>query len=184
MITYRGINIYLKDNKSHAVLRDLMQIHKTQCPGATFAYIASDSLLPGLTLWENLHIVSGGMNWQEVLGSASKEEQSLMRLIKNPSVLTSEAHSWERFIISLLKGLKTRGNLLINMEEDELTPMMVQLFKKVFVLIKRNIIIASKAESIWLDCCTRIYSKKDYAIHIEELLNPDQVEELWLKKTA
>lgn len=183
MVTYRGINIYLKDNKSHAVLRDLMQIHKTQWSSGPFAFIASDSLLPNLSLWENLHIVSGGQNWQDALASASLEEQSLMRLIKNPNILTSQAHGWEKFIISLLKGLKTRGNLLIDINEDELTPMMVQLFKKIFIRLKRNIIIASGSVSVWLDCSTRIYSKKDYAIHIEEL-DPELVEKHWSAKAS
>jgi len=178
MLTYRGINIYLKDNCSHSVLRDLMQIHKTQCPRGPFAFIASDALLPNLSLWENLHIVSGGLNWQDVLTSAGREEQSLMRLIKNPNIITAEAHNWERFIISLLKGLKTRGNLLIDMREDELNPMMVQLFKKIFVRLQRNIIIASDTVSLWLDCSTRIYSKKDFIIHVEEL-NPELVRKHW-----
>ncbi|HLW55888.1 MAG TPA: hypothetical protein VKY27_00800 [Bacteriovoracaceae bacterium] len=178
MVTYRGINIYLKDNQSYSVLRDLMQIHKTQCPKGPFAFIASDSLLPNLSLWENLHIVTGGLNWQEVLSSAGREEQSLMRLIKNPNLPTSEAHNWEKFIISLLKGLKTRGNLLIDMREEELNPMMVQLFKKIFVRVQRNIIIASESASLWLDCSHRIYSKKDYEIHVEEL-NPELVKKHW-----
>lgn len=178
MVTYRGIHIYLKGNRSYSVLRDLMQIHKTQYQQGPFAFIASDSLLPDLSLWENLHIVSGGLNWQEVLSSASREEQSLMRLIKNPNLPTSEAHNWERFIISLLKGLKTRGNLLIDMKEEELNPMMVQLFKKIFVRLHRNIIIASDTSSLWLDCSSRIYSKKDFTIHVEEL-NPDLVKKHW-----
>lgn len=177
-MTYRGINIYLKDNQSHSVLRDLMQIHKTQCPSGPFAFIASESLLPNISLWENLHIVSGGKSWQEILMSASREEQSLMRLIKNPNILTKEAHNWERFIISLLKGLKTRGNLLIDMKEEELNPMMVQLFKNIFVRLKRDIIIASDTVSLWLDCSTRIYSKKDFTIHVEEL-DMDLVKKHW-----
>lgn len=169
MVTYRGIHIYLKDNQSHSILRDLMQIHKTQCPRGPFAFIASDSLLPHLSLWENFQLVSGGHNWQEVLSSSTKEEQALMRLIKNPNLMTNEAHPWEQFIISLLKGLKTKGNLLIDMKEEELSPMMVQLFKKIFIQSKRNIIIASQCSSVWLDCSSRIYYKKDYTIHIEEL---------------
>lgn len=169
MITYRGINIYLKENPTHNVLRDLMQIHKTQCSPGSFSFIASESLLPNLTLWENLQMVSGGMSWQEILSSSSREEQSLMRLIKNPSTPTTEAHNWEKFIISLLKGMKSKGNLLIDMKENELNPMMVQLFKRVFVRLGRNIIIASDSISLWLDCSSRIYSKKDYKIIVEEL---------------
>lgn len=169
MPTYRGISVYLKENPNHSILRDLMQIHKTQCPRGPFAFIASDSLLPSLSLWENLKLATNGDTWTEILASSGPEEQALMRLIKNPETLSSDAQPWEKFIISLLKGLKTRGNLLIDMKEDELTPLMVSLLKRMFVRIERDIILATSFTSLWLDCSQKIYSKKDYQIHIEEL---------------
>lgn len=169
MVTYRGISIFLKENPNHSVLRDLMQIHKTQCPRGPFAFIASDSLLPNLSLWENLKLATNGDTWSEILKSSGPEEQALMRLIKNPDTLSSEAQPWERFIISMIKGLKSKGNLLIDMKEDELTPLMVNLLKKMFVRIERDIILASQITSLWLDCSQRIYSKKEFKILIEEL---------------
>lgn len=156
-----------------------MQIHKTQNSSINFAFIASSSLLPHLSLWENLQMVAGGQNWQEILNTASREEQSLMRLIKNPALSTSDALPWERFIISLLKGVKSKGNLLIDMNENELSPLIVQLFKRVFVKLNRDIIIASESVSIWLDCSSRIYSKKDYKFIIEEL-DVELVEKHWV----
>lgn len=179
MVTYRGISIYLKENPNHSVLRDLMQIHKTQCPRGPFAFIASDSLLPGLTLWENLKLATNGDTWAEILNTSGTEVSALMRLIKNPDTLSSSAQPWERFIISLVKGLKSKGNLLIDMKEDELTPLMVMLLKRMFVRIERDIILASQISSLWLDCSHRIYSKKEYKIHIEEL-NCELVSKHWV----
>jgi ABC-type branched-subunit amino acid transport system ATPase component len=170
-----GIAIYTKERKDQQVLKDLLQLLRSQSPSksASFAYIqAEDSLLPTLSLWENLQIVTGGTTWREFSQSVDEEWKPLINLITNPDQLTQSSMPWEKFTISLLKGLlASNQNLLIDMNEELLPPLMIQNFKKIFLKAtdSRQIYLASAQTAVWLDCAHSIVSRKSFEFIVEKL---------------
>jgi ABC-type branched-subunit amino acid transport system ATPase component len=180
-----GLQLYHKDRKDLQVLKDLLQLLKSHSKGkiVSFAYIeAQTSLIPTLTLWENLQLVTGGKSWKEFEATAIPDCAALFRLLKNPDTLAQSAEAWEKFCISLLKGILSPGkNLLVDMNEDLFSPLLVQNFKKTFLSLasERNIYLASATSGLWLDCAHSIVVKNQYEFCIEEL-NQDLLKRHWV----
>ena len=180
-----GIAIYKKDRKEQQVLKDLLQLLRSQSPkkSVSFAYIeAEGSLLPNLTLWENLQIATGGTCWNEFSRHVGEDWKPLIQLIKNPDQLTLDSLPWEKFTVSLLKGLLAiNQSLLIDMNEELIPPLMIQNFKKIFLKATdhRQIILASAQSAIWLDCAHSLVSRKSYEF-ITEKLDSDGIKRHWV----
>jgi hypothetical protein len=180
-----GIAIYKKDRRDQQVLKDLLQLLRSHSPSkaVSFAYIEAEaSLLPNISLWENLQIATGGTSWREFSQSVADEWKPLIQLIRNPDQLTLESLPWEKFTISLLKGLLvTNQNLLIDINEELLPPLMIQNFKKIFLKAtdSRQIFLASAQTAIWLDCAHSVVSRKSYEFIIEKL-DADRIKRHWV----
>jgi ABC-type branched-subunit amino acid transport system ATPase component len=170
-----GIQLYQKERKDYHVLKDLLQLLKSQTKGknVSFAYVeANTSLIPDLTLWENLQIVTGGTSWEEAEATLKPEYAALFRLIRNPDTMSQEVEAWERFCLSLLKGiLSPAHSLLVDMDEDLFSPLMVQNFKKTFLSLasERKIYLASATSALWLDCAHSIVTRSNFEFVTEEL---------------
>jgi ABC-type branched-subunit amino acid transport system ATPase component len=180
-----GIAIYTKEKKDQQVLKDLLQLLRSHSPSksVSFAYVeAEGSLLPNLSLWENLQIATGGTSWREFSQSVDEEWKPLIQLIRNPDQLTLNSMPWEKFTISLLKGLLVSNqNLLIDMNEELLPPLMIQNFKKIFLKAtdSRQIFLASAQTAVWLDCAHCIVGRKGYEF-VTEKLDSDRIKRHWV----
>jgi hypothetical protein len=180
-----GIAIYTKEKKDQQVLKDLLQLLRSQSASksVSFAYIeAEGSLLPNLSLWENLQIVTGGTTWREFSMSVSDEWRPLVQLIRNPDQLSMNSLPWEKFTISLLKGLLVSNqSLLIDMNEELLPPLMIQNFKKIFLKATdhRQIYLASAQTAVWLDCANSVVSRKSYEFIVEKL-DSERIKRHWV----
>lgn len=170
-----GIYLYKKEAQDRKALKDLLQLLRTNNPGKghSFSYIeAETSLHPHLSLWENLQIEIGPSNFKELESTLKPECLALLNLIKKPHQLTETADVWEKFMTSLLKGMmNTSQNLLIDMNEELLSPFMIQNFKKSIVEATKDktIYLATNHTSLWLDCAHTIVSRKEYAFEIQTL---------------
>jgi len=168
-----GLFIYNKDKKDQNVLKDLLQLVRTHHVRkfVTFAYVeAHTSLIPHLSLWENLQIVIGGETWKDTCKSIDAEWMPLINLIKNPHLSTEKAAAWEKFIISLVKGLVTPSKtLLIDFNEDLMSPLMIQNFKKVFLKAceQKTIYLATASTSLWLDCAYCLVTRNNFEFEME-----------------
>lgn len=180
-----GLYLFHKERKDLHVLKELLQFLKTNCRGraASFAYVeAQTSLIPNLSLWENLQMVVGCHNWMEFMQALSPQWQPLARLLRDTDRLASSAEVWEKFCISLLKGLHGPGNnLLVDMNEDLLSPLMVQNFKKTLISTAkdRHIYLATANTSLWLDCAHTLVTRKDYEF-VSETLDHEKVKLHWV----
>lgn len=170
-----GIWLYQKDRKDQHVLKDLLQLLKSSMPQKTvyFSYVeASSSLIPSLSLWENLQIEVGHSSWREVSELLRPEWAVLMNIIRNPNIKTQKAQDWEKFTICLLKGLMSpHKNLLIDVNEDLLPTFMLHNFKKILINSHQDkqIYLASANSSAWLDCAHSLIIKNNYEFKIEKL---------------
>lgn len=178
-----GLTLFQKQRKDSQVLKDLLQLLKTQARGkaAPFAYVeAENSLLPHLTLWENLQLVTGQGSWREYQQSVRPEYRPLVNLITRPEALAREAEHWEKFTVSLLKGLMSTGHLLVDMNEDLLSPLIIQNFKKTLISVahERQIYLASAVSGLWLDCAHSLVCRQDY-VFVTSPLNAALVKRHW-----
>lgn len=170
-----GLYLYRKEMPDLTVLKDLLQFLRTnsRSAGNSFSYIeAKTSLHPHLTLWENLQLEVGTRSWNEFQQELKPEWLSLIKLIKDPHRKTSEAQTWECFMVSLLKGLLIPSqNLLIDMNEDLLSPFMIQQFKKCVLLAtkEKTVYLATANSSLWMDCAHTMVSRKEYKFEILDL---------------
>lgn len=171
-----GMCLYRKEKKDALVLKELLQFLRTKFPGRTssFAYVeAGSSLLPGLSLWENLKLETGGSDWSDFRRDLKSEWTPLVYLLKRPEIFVNEAQDWEKFTISLLKGvLGPSRHILIDMNEDILSPFMIQVMKKACCLAAgedKHITLASASSGLWLDCAHSMVSRKGYEFITEEL---------------
>jgi ABC-type uncharacterized transport system ATPase subunit len=170
-----GIYLFSKERQGQHVLKDLLQFLKSLAPGkpASFAYVeAQTSLIPDLSLWENLHLEAGGGSWLETAEGAAPEVQQLMRLVLNPEKVAQEAESWERFSVSLMKAvLMPAPNVIIDMNEELLSPLLIQNLKQTLLKISANkrIFFASARPALWLDCSHSMVVRKDYQFEIQPL---------------
>lgn len=171
-----GLCLYQKEKKDSLVLKDLLQLLRTQRPGkaSSFAYVeAGSSLLPGLSLWENLKLEAGGTEWNEFKHQVKPEWKPLVTLLSRPEIYVEQADAWEKFAISLLKGvLGPARHLLIDMNEDLLSPFMIQVLKKVCCMAAnqdKEIFLASASSSLWLDCAHSLIVRRGFHFVTEEL---------------
>lgn len=180
-----GLYLFKKNSTGQIVLKDLLQFMRTVSPAqsSSFSYIeASTSLHPHLTLWENLQLETGTSNWNDFVGSLNPECSALVNLIRNPGVKCQEAEIWERFLVSLIKGLSNPSrNLLVDMNEDLLSPFLIQNFKKNILssLDNKNVILASAKTSLWLDCAHSLVERKEYKFDITELAS-EEIRKHWI----
>lgn len=180
-----GLHIFQKERRDDQSLKTMLQLIKSQGPGRSlsFAYVDGQTpLIPHISLWENLQLVVGGSNWKEFEQNVSPEFKHLLALISNPDIPAQKAESWEIFIISLLKALLSPcKTIIIDMNEDLLSPLMVMNFKKVFIqaALDRQVYLASAAPSIWLDCAMTLIQKINYQFSIQNL-NSEEVKRHWV----
>jgi len=171
---FNGFYLFPKAQGTDTALKEMLQFLKTNSPGRNlqFAYVeAETSLIPHLTLWENLHIVFGGSSWEESIMEL-KEQQHLINLIKDPSVVASAATAWERLTISLIKAtLLQAQHILVDINESIHSPLNVFNFKKILTTIsqQKNVYIATSNISLWLDSSHSLVKRKGYEFEIEIL---------------
>lgn len=171
-----GLCLYQKEKKEVLVLKDLLHLLRTHRPGkaSSFAYVeAGSSLLPGLSLWENLKLEAGGSDWGDFKQIIKPEWLPLVNLLKRPDQNVGEADAWEKFAFSLLKGvLGPSRHLLIDVNEDLLSPFMIQIMKRACCIAAnedKQIYLASASSSLWLDCAHSLIVRKGFDFVTEEL---------------
>jgi hypothetical protein len=170
-----GLYLYKKSSKERTALNDLLQFLRTIAPGEgrSFSYIeASHSLHPELSLWENLQLELGFGNWREFGMSLKPEQQALLRLLEDPNKKVHLSEQWEKLLISLLKALANPSrNLLIDMNEDVLSPFLIQNIKRTILNSagSKTVYLASANTSLWLDCAHSIVDRHHYQFIVESL---------------
>lgn len=171
-----GLCLYQKDKKDGIVLKDLLQLLRTVKPerASSFAYVAAESsLLPNLSLWENLKLETSGQDWSDFKKTVKPEWMSLVNLLSRPNVTIAEADAWEKFSVSLLKGVMGPSrHLLIDMNEDLLSPFMIQLMKKALTLASgedKQLYLATASSGLWLDCAHSLVTRKGFQFYTENL---------------
>lgn len=179
-----GVYLFKKKSAEHTVLKELLQFLRTVTPSqsSSFSYIeASTSLHPNLSLWENFQLETGASNWKEFQQSLSPECAALVNLLKEPAVKCKDAEVWEKFLVSLVKGMiGPSRNLLIDMNEDKLSPFIIQHFKRSVLSSVQNktVFIASANTSLWLDCAHSLVDRRDYEFQIENL--SQEIKKHWI----
>jgi hypothetical protein len=162
--------------ESHAiVLKEMLQFLKSQHRGrnTAFTFVESESsLIPHLTLWENLHVVSGSSSWKEFSSQLEADWLPLVNLIQQPNCKACEAGPWERLTISLLKAAWTQTpHILVDMNEELHSPFNLMIFKKMLMNLaqQKNVYIASTNTSLWLDSIHSLVTREGYEFKIVEL---------------
>ena len=170
-----GLYLYKKQSLTQPALKDLLQFLKTVAPAQanSFSFVEGEtSLHPHLSLWENLQLETGAGCLRELQGTLNSEYQALVNLLQGPAIPCREAQTWERFLVSLLKGLISPSrNLLIDMNEELLSPHLIQSFKRNVLLgaSKKTVFLASANTSLWLDCAHSLVDRKEYRFEVETL---------------
>lgn len=183
MSSQSGFYLYQKQEGDFHVLKDLLHLMKFSTPkrGQFFYVEGENSLLPHLTLIENLQLVAPFESWRDFVGLLNPEYRSLVNLIQKPGRLASEAETWEKFLVCLLKGLVSPSeHFLINMNEEGLSPFMVKKFKETLILLstKKTVFLATKHTSLWLDCAHSLVRRNDFKFEVE-VLNAQLVKKHW-----
>lgn len=170
-----GLYLFKKETPNAKALKELLQFLRSTAPGKShsFSYIeAENSLHPQLSLWENLQLETGFATWKEFQQTLKPEWSSLVNLLRRPELKSDHAETWEKFIVSLLKGLLTpTQNLLIDMNEEVLSPLLIQNFKKSILEAtkEKSVFLATSHSSLWLDCAHTLVDRKDYKFEIQSL---------------
>ena len=180
-----GLYLYKKESQDSKVLKDLLQFLKTNSRGSShsFSYIeAETSLHPHISLFDNLQIELGPSNWKDFHQTLKPEFASLVNLLKNPEMMTKDAEDWEKFIVSLIKGLMTpTQNLLIDMNENVLSPFMIQNLKKSILgsTKDKTVYLASANSSLWLDCAHTVVDRKEYKFEVQKF-DSENIRKYWV----
>jgi len=174
----KGIYLYKKNNKNQLVLKELIQLLKSQYSDKTlhFSYIESESsLLPKLSLWENLQLVTGSSHWREFCQHLSKNLFPLLNMIKDIDKKSGEASSDDKLIVSLITSFYRPGSLLIDINEDLLAIKTIQEIKRILLSeeMKRPIFMATANSGLWLDSAHTLVEKK--GVFFECTLLDDQL---------
>lgn len=179
-----GLSLFTKDQQNSKVLKDLLQYLKTASRGTghSFSYIeAETSLHPNLSLWENIQVEIGSSSLRDFQNSLKPELSALLNLIQNPDMKTSDAEVWEKFIISLVKGIIAPSqNLLIDLNEDLLSPMLIQQFKRCILEAtkEKQVLLASSHSSLWLDCAHTLVTRSGFKFETK-ILDSDKIKKHW-----
>lgn len=170
-----GLYLFSKARTDQCVLKELLQFLRVQSPGKSvnFAYVeAGSSLIPHLTLWENLHVVVGGQTWRDFVAGLNPDWKSLASLITHPDSFVSEATAWECLITGLLKALIMNSpNILVDMNEELHSSLNLQNFKKILQNLTsgREIFLATSNTSLWLDSCHSLVTRNGYLFEVEAI---------------
>lgn len=180
-----GIYVYERTTpKSYPVLKDLLQLSKTVAAGKSsgFSYVhGSSSLIPHLTLWENLQLSAPRELWDDFVKDNHPVISALIPLIKEPYKKASVSTPWECFLVSLMKGiLEPTPHLLVDMQEEIFSPFVVRTVKATLMKTsgEKVIYLSSVAPSLWLDCAHSLVRRNGYAFEIEEL-NREAIKRHW-----
>ncbi len=175
-----GFFLFQKSQGTDTALKDMLQFLRAKSPGKSlqFAYVeAETSLLPYLTLWENLHVVVGGSNWKEFISMLEVDWQPLVKLIKDPDIIASAASPWERLTISLIKATLVKSqHILIDINETIYSPLNILNFKKMLITIaqQKNVYIATSNTTLWLDSSHGLIKRDGYEFVVETIV-PEKV---------
>lgn len=180
-----GIYLFKKPTQDSSALKELLQFVRSSMPGKghSFSYIeARSSLHPNLSLLENLKIEIGFNHSKEFYSTLKPEWSSLVKLLQRPDIKTSEAQCWEKFIISLLKGLMIPSkNLIIDINEDLLSPFLIMHLKNSILnsTNEKNVILASANSSLWLDCAHTLVNRHDFKFEMQKM-DPVNLKKSWV----
>jgi hypothetical protein len=178
-----GYYLFQKSQGPGIALKDMLQFVRTQGPGKglQFAHVESEnSLMPHLSLWENVHVVTGGSSWRELISSQQNELQSLFHLIPNPDIRSMDATPWERLIVSLIKAtLMNSQHVIVEVEENLLSPLNLLNFKKMLTHLceKTNVYISTRNTELWLDAAHSLITRDGYQF-IVEIIDPERVKSI------
>lgn len=179
-----GLYLCQKQKQDQIVLKEMLQLLKTlsRDKGSSFSYIeAGSSLHPHLTLWENLQLETGLSSWKEFAATVDPNVQSLTNLLKEHGKICHEAQGWEKFIVSLIKGIVGPSHhLLIDINEDEFSPFLIQSFKKTIIKATetKTVILATAHSPLWIDCAHTLVHRKEFKFDLE-LLDADKIRKHW-----
>lgn len=179
-----GLSLFTKDQQDAKVLKELLQFLKTTSRGSghSFSYIeAETSLHPQLSLWENIQVEIGSSTFRDFQSSLKPELSSLLNLIQSPDLKACEAQIWEKFLISLVKGIIAPSqNLLIDLNEDLLSPMLIQQFKKCILgaTTHKQVLLASSHSSLWLDCAHTLVTRNGFKFETK-VLDSEKIKKHW-----
>ena len=170
-----GFYLFQKSQGSSNALKEMLQFLRSDSPGRNlqFAYVeANTSLIPHLTLWENLHIVIGGSSWKEFVSQLEVDWHPLVNLIKDPDILASVATSCDKLTISLIKATLIKSqHLIVDIDQDHYSPLNFLHFKKMLIKLaqRKNILIATADTALWLDSSHSLIKKNGYEFIVEKL---------------
>ena len=179
-----GLYLIKKTSTERPALKDLLQFLRTVSPaqGHSFSYIeAHNSLHPHLSLWENLQLEAGQSSWREFQTCLNLDQHALLKLLKNPEKKVADSEIWEKLLVSLLKGLINQSkNLLIDMNEDLVSPLLIQNLKKTVLTAAgtKTVYLASANTSLWLDCAHSLVDRKQYEF-IVQALDSEVIKKNW-----
>jgi hypothetical protein len=173
---YPGFYVYERNTPgSTPVLKELLQLSKTvaagKCSGFSFVH-GNSSLIPNLTLWENLQLSTPQDLWDDFVRENNPIISSLIPLLKEPYKKASVSSQWECFLVSLMKGiLEPTSQLLVEMNEDSFPPFLMKTIK--FSLMKSShkkvIYLSTVAPSLWLDCAHHLVKKNGYTFELKQM---------------
>ncbi len=185
-----GLYLYeLKSERSSPVLKELLQLSKSVAQGKSsgFTFVhGQSSLIPNLSLWENLQLSTRHDHWDDFVKENSPSVANLIPLIKEPYKKASAATPWECFLISLMKGsLETSPHLLVDIDENVIPAFVLKTVK--IVLMKcsyeKTVLLSSTSVSLWLDCAHHLVKKVGYEFRMEKL-DSELLRRHWAARTA
>ncbi len=174
-IPQAGYYLFQKQHGPSIALKDMLQFVRTQAPGKglQFAHVESEtSLMPHLSLWENIHVVSGGSSWSDLVLTQETELRPLFQLIANPDIRSKDASPWERLIVSLIKAtLMNAQHVMVEIEETHLSALNMLNFKKMLTLLceKTNVYISTTNTDPWLDSAHSLIKRNGYEFIVETI---------------
>jgi hypothetical protein len=182
---HTGIYVYERTSPTPSpVLKELLQLSKTVGSGKSsgFSYVhGTESLIPHLTLWENLQLSVPHEFWDEFIKDQHPVLSTIIPLIKEPYKKAAFAAPWECFLISLMKGIfEPTTNLLVDMKEDILPVFIVKSIKSTLMRAsgQKVVYLSSLSSSMWLDCAHHLVRKNGFSFVFEKM-NEEELRRHW-----
>lgn len=180
-----GIYVYERTTPTASpVLKELLQLCKTVATGKSpaFSYVhGASSLIPNLTLWENLQLSCPHEFWDDFLKDHHPALSSIVTLVKEPYKKAAFATPWECFLISLMKGiLEPTPHVLVDMQEEIFPPFIVKTIKSAIMKssVEKTVYLSSSTTSMWLDCAHHLVRKDGYSF-VFEALDSEHLKRHW-----
>lgn len=171
-----GLYVYERRTQSASpVLKELLQLSKTVAQGKAsgFSFVhGTGSLIPNLTLWENLQLSAPQELWEDFVKENHPLLHGLIPLLKEPFKRASVSSAWECFLVSLMKGiLEPTPHLLVDMQEEIFPSFIVKPIKASLMKSStdKTVYLSSSAPSLWLDCAHHLVRKEGFAFVFEEM---------------